>query len=442
MKADLVNYDVQPCIVLGGRTERITLKPRGQHANFDDHSEYTIEIVPMETSPMKRLLLDRNAVFNTTMTYQPDRITARPVKGCLYFTYCFEAEQQYVLDIWSSQEPNKKQQFRLYALHPDLYALRPFKGDLHIHSNRSDGRQEPGIVAANFRRAGFDFIAITDHSKYQPSLEAMERFADVPTGLAMFPGEEIHIGGYMHAVNVGGRFSVNERYFSDEHKFQAQIDRIARTTSLPEGINPLEFALRKWVSDRIREGGGLSVIVHPHWIHPYLYNYNMQDTMTDFLFENNIYDAFEVCSRYARMNLQVAFYNDQRAKGRKIPIVGASDTHDSEADRQDAAYTLAFAADCTFPSIYKAVMSLYSVAVQPITDSTYFICGPYRMVKYGSFLLEQFYPRHDDLCLELGIQMKNHVLGDHGALSILQQTHGMVERYSHQCFSTFTGGSA
>jgi hypothetical protein len=40
---------------------------------------------------------------------------------------------------------------------------RLFRGNLHCHSNRSDGTVEPDAVAAAYRNAGYDFIVLSDH---------------------------------------------------------------------------------------------------------------------------------------------------------------------------------------------------------------------------------------------------------------------------------------
>ena len=88
-------------------------------------------------------------------------------------------------------------------------SLSPYKGDLHIHSNRSDGREPPAHVAARCRQIGLDFVALTDHHQYAPSLEAIAAFTAAPVDLALYPGEEVHApGNPIHIVNFGGRFSV------------------------------------------------------------------------------------------------------------------------------------------------------------------------------------------------------------------------------------------
>ena len=40
-----------------------------------------------------------------------------------------------------------------------------FKGNLHTHTNRSDGRLSPEESVALYREHGYDFMALTDHWK-------------------------------------------------------------------------------------------------------------------------------------------------------------------------------------------------------------------------------------------------------------------------------------
>ena len=38
-----------------------------------------------------------------------------------------------------------------------------FKGNLHAHTTRSDGRKSPEDVIAEYAANGYDFLALTDH---------------------------------------------------------------------------------------------------------------------------------------------------------------------------------------------------------------------------------------------------------------------------------------
>ncbi len=62
---------------------------------------------------------------------------------------------------------------------PKPIELKDLRGDLHVHSRWSDGNQEIEEVARAYRDAGFEYIALTDHSpseKIQHGLTA-ERFS-------------------------------------------------------------------------------------------------------------------------------------------------------------------------------------------------------------------------------------------------------------------------
>ena len=48
---------------------------------------------------------------------------------------------------------------------PALVGLSDLRGDLHMHTTASDGKDEVAAMAAAARRAGLEYIAITDHSK-------------------------------------------------------------------------------------------------------------------------------------------------------------------------------------------------------------------------------------------------------------------------------------
>ncbi|MEG2076134.1 MAG: hypothetical protein RRY34_06490, partial [Victivallaceae bacterium] len=69
--------------------------------------------------------------------------------------------------------------------------------------------EAPIYVAARYREAGFDFMAVTDHHRYAPSLEAINFWQNKPIELKLFPGEEVHApGNPVHIINFGSKFSV------------------------------------------------------------------------------------------------------------------------------------------------------------------------------------------------------------------------------------------
>ncbi len=422
-----MDYDVFPGVVKSGENSSILIRPRGGHACFDDDN-YLIKFVPMECCNVKYALDKFEGDFDT--------IEVRPLNGSITFTYRFTGEQEWSVLIIKKNDLNNKKVFHIYSLFPDLYGKKAYKGDLHVHSNRSDGNEEPAIVAANYRKAGFDFMAITDHHKWYPSKEAIDRFENVDIDLKIFLGEEVHVpGNYIHAVNFGGNISVNELYEKNKEKIDRELSEIAEKLQVPDGINALEYAYRKWIADNIRKGSGLAILVHPFWI--WCHEYNMQTRMTEYLFETNCFDAFELLGGQSteENNMQTALYYEQRAKGRIIPVVGSSDSHGTEPPVWfNVIKTVLFSEDLELDSICKNIKELYSVAVGNVTEQYFRVDGPFRMVKYALFLLKYYFPRHDELCIEEGLLMKNYICGDEKAKNQLSNLSGRTNKFAADFF--------
>jgi len=170
-------FDIYPKIVPAGHETTITIRPLFDHVRT------------LTTDPTAALYPTGG---DKTQTVQSPPETLKPVvvDDAIQVRCPFEREQEYTLLLGNGERPLVE--IRLYALDDDLFARRPYKGDLHIHSNRSDGKESPAYVAGAGRRIGMDFMAITDHHKYAPSLEAIHAFDGVPIDLRLYPGEEVH----------------------------------------------------------------------------------------------------------------------------------------------------------------------------------------------------------------------------------------------------------
>lgn len=454
MRKEIADYEVRPGVVLSGRTTRVKIIPRGGHAKFNDRIHNLTWDDKSSPFPFRPELSAPDQEVRYTLYFLPmqesldpqpmtayQSVTVMPQEdGSLVFEHAFTGEQEYKLVIMDPAD-SKKQMLRLsiYCLLPDLYGKKAYRGDLHVHSYFSDGREAPEIVAANYRKRGFDFMALTDHHKMYPSKGLIESLEKVPTDLRVFSGEEVHVPypTYIHAVNFGGNSSVNEFYVSNQEACDAEIADLAKSLPVPEGINALEVAQRVWVAQQIKKSGGMSILVHPHWMSN---AYNMPDAITDYLFEHQVYDAFELLGGQSvhENNMQTAFYNEERAMGRKIPVVGSSDSHGTEPEIYfTLSSTLVFAQDSSYEGLTGAIKDLYSVAVEKVEMhplGEYRVYGIYRYVKYARYLLENYFPRHDELCWEQGRLVKEYVCGDPNALPLLQALEGRAEQFANQFF--------
>jgi hypothetical protein len=83
-----------------------------------------------------------------------------------------------------------------------------WRGNLHTHSDRSDGALSPAKTAQVYREAGYDFLSITDHFRPEygfPMTDTRELSSD---GFALLIGAELHaprteVGQQWHIVAVG-----------------------------------------------------------------------------------------------------------------------------------------------------------------------------------------------------------------------------------------------
>ncbi|HEX2950946.1 MAG TPA: hypothetical protein VHV83_15490, partial [Armatimonadota bacterium] len=338
--------------------------------------------------------------------------------GKLHIRFAFLGEQEYAIFVYAVAEEKRTllAELSVYSLEDDLFALRPFKGDFHMHSNRSDGKDSPAHVAAACRRIGLDFMALTDHRQYQPSLDAIAAFADMPIDLKMYPGEEVHPPeNTVHIVNFGGRFSINALF--DDDTYRREVSDIEQ--SLSENFTPKDryrYASCVWCYEKIRQAGGLSLFCHPYWI--INERYCVPESLIEALLRNKPFDAFEIIGGFPRANternaLQIARYHEERAKGRTYPIVGVSDAHGCERDELFGwYYTIVWAPSADLSEIINGVKSFHSVAIEAVPDAPVHIHGPFRLVKYAYFLLREVFPAHDALCREEGELMMAHLTGD------------------------------
>ena len=445
IKYELTDYDIYPKVFPCDKETEITIKPLGAHVSFS--GEYTIQVKALNEGFYKRYP-ERNNLREYSVTPDND--------GRLRFCHFFKDEQEHHVEILK----DGKMLVRLcvYSLLPDLCSRYPFRGDLHMHTCRSDGRQAPAIVAAEYRKNGYDFLAITDHDVYYGALEAMNAFKDVPTEYNLLPGEEIHLeGNDIHIVNFGGTYSVNALMPGDHHidvgdgkelrslngdcpdvisveEYKRQVNEIAENLDIPDGVEKFTYAACVWIFNHIKKADGLGIFCHPYWVQNV---FHVPETLTEHIMATQPFDAFEVLGgeNYFEQNgFQAARYYDDRAKGRRYPVVGSTDSHSCVHNRNALiASTIVFAPENTRKSLIDSIKDFYSVAVDSISTELRLV-GETRFVRYGNFLLREFFPLHDELVFEEGRAMKDYACGDEDAAKILTAIHGRMKKQREKYF--------
>jgi hypothetical protein len=120
----------------------------------------------------------------------------------------------------------------------DATAFR--RGNLHTHSNRSDGDSEPADVYAWYRDHGYDFVAVTDHNTFTEADYQSE------------PGREFLVLGGEEVTMVGAGRQVHVNALCTDHR-------------LPGGKFPTAAAALAYGVGEIREAGGIAVVNHPNF---------------------------------------------------------------------------------------------------------------------------------------------------------------------------------
>ena len=109
---------------------------------------------------------------------------------------------------------------------------------MHCHTCRSDGKEGPAIVAANYRKSGFDFLSITDHGQYEPAQEAIRAFSDIPMSFQLFAGEEVHPpkNNCQYGCILAVHTDINQIFREDPENMEREIDEMSKTNwEIPDG---------------------------------------------------------------------------------------------------------------------------------------------------------------------------------------------------------------
>lgn len=426
MKTTLEYYDIFPKILCTEREAEITIRPLGVHAAFDEKKKYRVKIIPM----------------NETLLNCSDKgYEALDVQHCnenLQFRYRFTQEEQYVvlLQIQEDGVWTNCCELRVYSVKPDYFKLRPYRGDMHCHTCRSDGKEGPAIVAANYRKSGFDFLSITDHGQYEPAQEAIRAFSDIPMSFQLFAGEEVHPPkNNCHTVHFGGTYSINQIFREDPEKYEREVDEIENKLEIPEGLNTREYASLLWVYRNIREAGGMAIMAHPCWIQDEAYH--IRRDMYRYLLQTHPFDALELtCGQSLEENqLQISLWQQMREEGNVVPVVGSSDSHGTvNSPWFGLSKMIVLSEECTKDALIDAVKARRAVVLEQYPGEPLpRVYGENRVLEFVLFLVTEYMPLHDELCFEEGRLMKAYACGDQEAGEELRRigkrTDFLTEKY-------------
>ncbi|MBR5221911.1 MAG: hypothetical protein IKV66_13065 [Clostridia bacterium] len=442
MNSQIFNYIVRPSIVRADAETTVAIHPLGENGAFKQGLTYTISIRAVDSA---HAFYD--ALPTTVYECTPND------SGDLVFTHRFEGEQKHVILLKRPDEDMRSPYYEInnhrgrfgenasvtlavYSLAEDLYGMRCYKGEVHCHTYESDGIQDAVHTVANYRSAGYDFMAITDHFTSYASEKAMRVFGNAPVSMTLMLGEEVHVPTEsIHIVHLGGKSSINAYFREHREEAYAAVADIEAELNLPADINANDYAWRIFIARKAKEFGGLSFLTHPFWVWSNVYF--MAVPATKQLLREAIHDALDL--RDDDMEAAVALWADLRAEGVRIPIVGSTDSHRTNPDNPNLAakggYTLVFAPDRSPASIFAAIRDERSLCVS--TKSDEFVYGSHRLVKLARFLLDHYYPMYKKLCWGQGTVMSEFPVSetpDDELVNLLAALNKRSEQFAKEFF--------
>jgi len=120
------------------------------------------------------------------------------------------------------------------------------------------------------------------------------------------------------------------------------------------------------------------------------------------------------------------------------PIVGSTDSHNSTEHNRNGfiCSTIVFAHENERTDLIASVKDKYSVAVDTIS-AEYRLVGEFRFQKYACFLLDNWYPIHNQLCETEGRLMKEwYTTGSETAAKMLELVRPAMDEMFKKYFVT------
>ncbi len=219
------------------------------------------------------------------------------------------------------------------------------QGDLHVHTLCSDGNLSVEEVILFAKKAGLNFIFITDHNNYFHN-RALTSDEDI----TVMPGVEwTHFKGHVSMLGIEKAF-----------------DGVYYTNTLEETQEKLRMA---------RQKGAIVSINHPF----------CPDCGFKWGLNNVEYDCIEIWNgpmKWSDMEC-IKWWHGELCKGRKIPIVGGSDFHKYEIGRG-----IGWPTTCIY-SMSRSPSDIYDAIRQGMGFVTYMPNGPTAYIECNGSILGQ-----------------------------------------------------
>ncbi len=442
-------YDITPRIFRAGQKCAFTIRARYEQRFFAD-GDFLLRYVPCDgvfPEDGRPAQWDQFRQIDTA---------ALADNQTMEVEFTFSAEGEYTFRLYRRDEDGDERlvmQFAMYALEADLFALRPYKGDIHNHSSYSEcgcRDDNPRYVAAIARYCGLDFLSISDHMQRLPSVIAMEFVDSFKTDYRLFPAQEMHMLGervstlfcrnrflcYNHLVAWGVEADLARDMNDNFEEYMLEVTGRAAAIHDPSMSEDMKFicAGADWICDRIHEYGGMVVFCHPFWKPNG--RYNLPAPVREYILANRKWDVIEVLQsadhddpcHNAGICQSISWWQEASIKaGRMLPLVGVTDTHDVEAGERGTRYTLVFAPNSSYAALREAMTCGNALGAEQNGQSCIFVGKP-RLVNYAYFLAREYFREHDDICRTEGSLMREYLNGGCDAKTVSDYAEGRIER--------------
>ena len=181
---------------------------------------------------------------------------------------------------------------------------RFLRGNIHGHSDNSDGALAPSEVCARYREAGYDFVAITDHFRPNYNYPLTDTRGFRAAGFTTLLGAEVHAPQTARGV--------------EWHLLAVGLPADFPATG-PEETGPS-------LARRCAEAGAFVAIAHPHW-----YQLTLEDALSI-----DAAHAVEVYNHTSAVNADrgdgLVLYDALLSEGRRLGAIAVDDSHWKVAD--------------------------------------------------------------------------------------------------------------
>jgi len=242
--------------------------------------------------------------------------------------------------------------------------LNWYKGNLHCHTNISDGAVSPDKCVEMYKEHGYDFLSITDHRKYYAGYQEKN--------FLMLSGTEFHLNNLVprkayHIVGIGIE---NEIYTDDDFTPQRIIDEINKQN-------------------------GIAIIAHPSW--SLLTHSDLLD-----LYDYAGIEVWNSISEVQSLRGNSSGYLDVAASKGTVKLMFASDDTHKYGKELFGGYSMVNSGSLDKYSIMESIRAgnfycSQGPEIKQITvneDSIYVECTP---VKHIAFLSDTFFSARDKI---------------------------------------------